>query len=81
MPNCLFATAGFFTPDLAPNKQTMDAKPVVREYIRNFFILLVTKGSNESAVRRGYGKLLLLEKYHPAGPSPTRFPCRSQRLI
>ncbi|PLW34692.1 hypothetical protein PCANC_12257 [Puccinia coronata f. sp. avenae] len=41
-------------------------KPVFREYVRNFFILLVTKGSNENAVRRGYNKLLLLEKYHPA---------------
>jgi hypothetical protein len=45
----------------------MEKKPVFREYVRNFFILLVTKGSNENAVRRGYNKLLLLEKYHPAG--------------
>ncbi|KAH9810839.1 glycosyl transferase family group 2-domain-containing protein [Melampsora americana] len=66
VPNCLFAFAGFCTPDLAPNQATMDKKPVMREYIRNFFILLVTKGSNENAVRRGYNKLLLLEKYHPA---------------
>ncbi|CAH7666424.1 glycosyl transferase family group 2-domain-containing protein [Phakopsora pachyrhizi] len=66
VPNCLFAFAGFATPDLAPSKAVMDKKPVFREYIRNFFILLVTKGSNENAVRRGYNKLLLLEKYHPA---------------
>lgn len=44
----------------------MDKKPVHREYIRNFFILLVTKGSNEGAVRRGYNYLLKLERYHPA---------------
>ncbi|OAV93223.1 hypothetical protein PTTG_01636, partial [Puccinia triticina 1-1 BBBD Race 1] len=66
VPNCLFAFAGFCTPDLAPSRATMDKKPVFREYVRNFFILLVTKGSNENAVRRGYNKLLLLEKYHPA---------------
>ncbi|MBW0505521.1 hypothetical protein O181_045236 [Austropuccinia psidii MF-1] len=66
VPNCLFAFAGFITPDLAPRQVDLDKKPVTREYIRNFFILLVTKGSNENAVRRGYNKLLLLEKYHPA---------------
>jgi hypothetical protein len=67
VPNCLFAFAGFCTPDFAPTRATMEKKPVFREYVRNFFILLVTKGSNENAVRRGYNKLLLLEKYHPAG--------------
>ncbi|KAA1096243.1 hypothetical protein PGT21_010028 [Puccinia graminis f. sp. tritici] len=66
VPNCLFAFAGFCTPDLAPSRASMEKKPVFREYVRNFFILLVTKGSNENAVRRGYNKLLLLEKYHPA---------------
>ncbi|KAA1096238.1 hypothetical protein PGT21_009736 [Puccinia graminis f. sp. tritici] len=66
VPNCLFAFAGFITPDLAPSIATLEKKPVCREYVRNFFILLVTKGSNESAVRRGYNKLVLLEKYHPA---------------
>ncbi|PLW11866.1 hypothetical protein PCASD_21714 [Puccinia coronata f. sp. avenae] len=66
VPNCLFAFAGFCTPDFAPTRATMEKKPVFREYVRNFFILLVTKGSNENAVRRGYNKLLLLEKYHPA---------------
>ncbi|KAH9457125.1 hypothetical protein MJO28_011336 [Puccinia striiformis f. sp. tritici] len=66
VPNCLFAFAGFVTPDLAPSPATLEKKPVCREYIRNFFILLVTKGSNENAVRRGYNKLVLLEKYHPA---------------
>ncbi|KNZ63133.1 uncharacterized protein VP01_1183g4 [Puccinia sorghi] len=66
VPNCLFAFAGFCTPDLAPSRASLEKKPVFREYVRNFFILLVTKGSNENAVRRGYNKLLLLEKYHPA---------------
>ncbi|KAH8916814.1 glycosyltransferase family 2 protein [Atractiella rhizophila] len=66
LPNCLFAYFGFITPDWAPSKTEMDKKPVYREYIRNFFVLLVTKGSNESAVRRGYNKLIKLEKYHPA---------------
>lgn len=28
--------------------------------------MLVTKGSNEAAVRRGYSKLVKLEKYHPS---------------
>jgi len=78
VPNCLaswlvrrrlvtsLTAQGFCTPDWAPTKKTMDKKPVTREYIRNFFILLVTKGSNESAVRRGYNTLLKLERYHPA---------------
>jgi len=66
LPNCMFAWLGFCTPDWAHSKEHMDKKPVCREHIRNFFVLLVTKGSNESAVRRGYNKLLPLEKYHPA---------------
>ncbi|GAA5984015.1 hypothetical protein JCM11641_005568 [Rhodosporidiobolus odoratus] len=66
LPNCFFAWLGFITPDVAPNPGTMDNKPVHREYIRNFFVVLVTKGSNEAAVRRGYGKLIKLEKFHPA---------------
>ncbi|KAI5478547.1 egghead protein (zeste-white 4 protein), glycosyltransferase family 2 protein [Pseudohyphozyma bogoriensis] len=66
LPNCLFAWFGFITPDTVHSKEVMDKRPVHREYIRNFFIVLVTKGSNESAVRRGYNKLLKLEKYHPA---------------
>lgn len=66
VPNCLAGWFGFITPDWAPSKETMDKKPVCREHIRNFFIVLVTKGSNESAVRRGYNKLVKLEKYHPA---------------
>lgn len=66
LPNCLFAWFGFITPDSLPSKQVMDQRPVHREYIRNFFIVVVTKGSNEAAVRRGYNKLILLEKYHPS---------------
>lgn len=66
LPNCLFAWVGFITPDVAPTPTGMDGKKVHREYIRNFFIVLVTKGSNEAAVRRGYNKLIKLEKYHPA---------------
>lgn len=66
IPNCLFAWFGFITPDSLPSKEVMDKKPVHREYIRNFFIVLVTKGSNEAAVRRGYNKLIKLEKYHPS---------------
>ncbi|KAM0756412.1 family 2 glycosyltransferase [Meredithblackwellia eburnea MCA 4105] len=66
LPNCLFAWIGFITPDVVHSKEAMDKRPVHREYIRNFFIVLVTKGSNESAVRRGYNKLLRLEKYHPS---------------
>ncbi|KAK4057614.1 hypothetical protein OIO90_001261 [Microbotryomycetes sp. JL221] len=66
LPNCLFAFFGFITPDITPSKASIEKKPVHREYIRNFFIVLVTKGSNESAVRRGYNKLIKLEKYHPA---------------
>jgi hypothetical protein len=50
---------GFITPDWAPGKSAMDKKPVKREYIRNFFIVLVTKGSNETAVRRGYDTVRL----------------------
>jgi hypothetical protein len=66
LPNCLFAWFGFITPDSLPSKEVMDQRPVHREYIRNFFIVLVTKGSNETAVRRGYNKLLKLENYHPS---------------
>ena len=66
IPNCMFAWFGFITPDSLPSKERMDKKPVHREYIRNFFIVLVTKGSNETAVRRGYNKLIKLEKYHPS---------------
>ncbi|GAA5949158.1 hypothetical protein JCM21900_004887 [Sporobolomyces salmonicolor] len=66
LPNCVFAWIGFITPDISPSPTGMDNKPVHREYIRNFFIVLVTKGSNEAAVRRGYNKLIKLEKYHPA---------------
>lgn len=66
LPNCLAGWFGFMTPDWAPSKEQMDKKPVCREHIRNFFIVLVTKGSNENAVRRGYNKLVKLEKYHPA---------------
>lgn len=66
IPNCLFAWVGFVTPDTVYPKEVMDKKPVHREYIRNFFIVLVTKGSNEAAVRRGYNKLIKLEKYHPS---------------
>jgi hypothetical protein len=66
LPNCLFAWFGFITPDVVYSKEKMDAMPVHRECIRNFFIVLVTKGSNEAAVRRGYNKLIKLEKYHPS---------------
>lgn len=66
IPNCLFAWFGFITPDTVLPKEKMDKKPVHREFIRNFFIVLVTKGSNEAAVRRGYNKLIKLEKYHPS---------------
>ena len=66
VPNCLAGWLGFITPDWAHSKEKMDQKPVCREHIRNFFIVLVTKGSNEAAVRRGYNKLYQLEKFHPA---------------
>lgn len=66
IPNCLFAWFGFITPDTFPSEAAMSTKPVYREHIRAFFIVLVTKGSNESAVRRGYNKLIQLEKYHPS---------------
>lgn len=49
-----------------PTDRELKTKKVYREYIRNFFVLLVTKGSNESAVRRGYNTLMKVEKYHPA---------------
>ncbi|GAA5832241.1 hypothetical protein JCM11251_004290 [Rhodosporidiobolus azoricus] len=66
LPNCFFAWLGFITPDISPSPEALESKPVHREYIRNFFIVLVTKGSNENAVRRGYNKLIKLEKYHPS---------------
>ncbi|POY71974.1 hypothetical protein BMF94_4983 [Rhodotorula taiwanensis] len=66
LPNCFFAFLGFITPDIAPQPGALESKPVCREYIRNFFIVLVTKGSNEAAVRRGYNKLHRLEQFHPA---------------
>ncbi|GAA5994904.1 uncharacterized protein JCM10292_004422 [Rhodotorula paludigena] len=66
LPNCFFAWLGFITPDITPPQGSQENKPPVREYIRNFFIVLVTKGSNEASVRRGYNKLIRLEKYHPS---------------
>ncbi|KZT52981.1 glycosyltransferase family 2 protein [Calocera cornea HHB12733] len=66
VPNCLCAYIGFCTPDWSPSKRTMDKRPVIREAIRNFYIVLVTKGSNETAVRRGFDTLVKLEKLHPS---------------
>lgn len=66
VPNCVFALSGFLTPDWAPTRRELKTAKVHREHIRNLFVLLVTKGSNEGAVRRGYNKLLECEKYHPA---------------
>ena len=44
----------------------MASKPALRTHIRNFYIVTVTKGSNEEAVRRSYNSMLHLTKLHPS---------------
>lgn len=44
----------------------MDTRPVLRQTLRHFYILIVTQGSNEDAVRRGYNRMKRLEILHPS---------------
>ncbi|KAI8816225.1 family 2 glycosyltransferase [Fimicolochytrium jonesii] len=66
VPYCIITFIGFSTPRIARTKKDMDRRPVTREHIRNFYILIVTQGSNESAVRRGYNRMKPLEALHPS---------------
>ncbi|KAJ3085073.1 hypothetical protein HK102_000348 [Quaeritorhiza haematococci] len=43
-----------------------DIRRVIRPSIRNFYILTVTKGTNEEAVRHSYAQMKDFEKLHPA---------------
>ena len=66
LPYCFITLLGFATPRIAHDKIYFNTKPVRRNYIRNFYIAVVTKGSNESAVRRGYETLSKLVDLHPS---------------
>ncbi|KAJ3069660.1 hypothetical protein HK102_006861 [Quaeritorhiza haematococci] len=43
-----------------------DTRPVIRPTLRNFYIVTVTKGSNDEAVRFSYSQMKDFEKLHPA---------------
>ncbi|KAJ3005170.1 hypothetical protein HKX48_000838 [Thoreauomyces humboldtii] len=66
VPYCIITYIGFSTPRIAYSKKTMDARPVCRDLLRNFYIVIVTQGSNEEAVRRGYNRMKPLERLHPS---------------
>ncbi|TPX53694.1 hypothetical protein PhCBS80983_g06229 [Powellomyces hirtus] len=66
VPYCIITYVGFCTPRIAHRKITMDKRPVKRDLLRNFYILIVTQGSNEEAVRRGYNRMKPLERLHPS---------------
>ncbi|KAJ3080112.1 hypothetical protein HK102_003295 [Quaeritorhiza haematococci] len=50
----------------ADNVTVDDTRPVIRPFLRNFYILTVTKGSNDEAVRYSYSQMKDFEKLHPA---------------
>ncbi|KAJ3153298.1 hypothetical protein HDU89_000929 [Geranomyces variabilis] len=64
VPYCIITYIGFCTPRIAYSKETMDKRPVKRDTIRNLYIVIVTQGSNEEAVRRGYNRMKPLERLH-----------------
>ncbi|KAI9137422.1 glycosyl transferase family group 2-domain-containing protein [Paraphysoderma sedebokerense] len=66
LPYVIITFIGFSIPRIARKKDEMDKRPVQRDLIRNFYIVIVTKGSNPDAVRRGYNTMLPLEKLHPS---------------
>jgi hypothetical protein len=66
LPYCLITWIGYMTPDITRTPEAMKKRPVCREQLRHFYIVSVTRGSNEDATRRAHTKLKLLEKYHPA---------------
>ncbi|PWN32422.1 uncharacterized protein FA14DRAFT_161866 [Meira miltonrushii] len=66
VPYCIITFIGFATPDITRTPEQQKKQPVKREFIRNFYILSVTRGSNPEATRRAHSKLKKLEQYHPA---------------
>ncbi|KAI9137421.1 glycosyl transferase family group 2-domain-containing protein [Paraphysoderma sedebokerense] len=66
LPYVVITFVGYSTPRIAWKKEDMDKRPVQRDLIRYFYIVIVTKGSNPDAVRRGYNNMLPLEQLHPA---------------
>ncbi|KAI9136383.1 glycosyl transferase family group 2-domain-containing protein [Paraphysoderma sedebokerense] len=66
IPYVVITFIGFSTPRIAKTKAEMDKQPVLRQYVRNFYIAIVTQGSNEEAVRRGYEKMKPLARCHPS---------------
>ncbi|KAJ3084272.1 hypothetical protein HK102_000719 [Quaeritorhiza haematococci] len=43
-----------------------DIRPVVRPVLRHFYILTVTKGTNQEAVRHSYNQMKPFERLHPS---------------
>lgn len=66
VPYCIITFIGFATPDITRSPEQQKKQPVKREFIRKFYILSVTRGSNPEATRRAHAKLKKLEQYHPA---------------
>ncbi|KAI9137418.1 family 2 glycosyltransferase [Paraphysoderma sedebokerense] len=66
LPHVLLTFIGYSTPRIARKKEDVDKRPVLRDLIRHFYIVIVTKGSNPEAVRRGYTSMLPLEQLHPS---------------
>ena len=64
VPICVTCFVGFITPRIVPSPKTWARKPVFREHIRKFYIVVVTKGSNEEAVREGYTGMEHLQHLH-----------------
>ncbi|ORY27600.1 hypothetical protein BCR33DRAFT_802628 [Rhizoclosmatium globosum] len=66
IPYAIISFLGLAVPRIALSKAQMDSRPVKRRYIRNFYIVNVTKGSNEEAVRSSYDAMKAFDKLHPA---------------
>jgi hypothetical protein len=65
LPYCFISYMGFSYPRIAWSETWLQKnKKVERPSIRNFYIVNVTRGSNEEAVRRSYKALKPLENLH-----------------
>jgi hypothetical protein len=66
IPYCLITMFGFFTPRIPPSEEKLAKTEVKRQFIRKFYIVSVTKGCNDEAVRRAYNSLVHLNGLHPS---------------
>ncbi|RKO85615.1 glycosyl transferase family group 2-domain-containing protein [Blyttiomyces helicus] len=66
VPWVLLAYFGFCFPRIAHSKEYQAKRPVFRKWISNLYIVIVSQGSNEMAVRRSYDRMKLLTDLHPA---------------